>query len=47
MEERGYRVLRFWNGDVMDNLEGVIFEIELLLAQLPARDMSKPGGSDW
>lgn len=47
MEERGYRVLRFWNGDVMNNLEGVVSEIELVLAQLPARDMAKPGGSDW
>src|SRR5215831_14617019 len=22
--EHGYRVLRFWNGDVMDNLDGVL-----------------------
>ncbi len=24
LNERGYRVIRFWNNDVLDNLEGVI-----------------------
>ena len=24
IEEHGYRVLRFWNNDVMDNIEGVL-----------------------
>jgi very-short-patch-repair endonuclease len=28
---RGYRVLRFWNHDVMGNIEGVIAEIERAL----------------
>ena len=47
IEERGYRVLRFWNTDVMTNLDGVLSEIEQSLEQLGARDMSKPQGSDW
>lgn len=47
IEQRGYHVLRFWNSDVMDNLDGVIAEIQRVLAALPVRDMSKPGGSDW
>jgi very-short-patch-repair endonuclease len=23
LEQRGYHVLRFWNGDVVDNIDGV------------------------
>ena len=47
IEERGYRVLRFWNNDVLNNLDGVIFEIGRVLGELGTRDMSKPTGSDW
>jgi very-short-patch-repair endonuclease len=47
IEQRGYRVLRFWNNDVLNNLDGVISEIERVLRELGTRDMSKPGGSDW
>jgi very-short-patch-repair endonuclease len=47
IEQRGYRVLRFWNNDVLNNLEGVVGEIERVLAGLGTRDMAKPGGSDW
>lgn len=28
LENCGFRVLRFWNNEVNDNLDGVIFEIE-------------------
>lgn len=27
LEERGYRVLRFWNNDVVDNLDGVLLTV--------------------
>jgi len=27
LEEQGYRVIRFWNNDVMKNIEGVILSI--------------------
>jgi very-short-patch-repair endonuclease len=47
IQERGYRVLRFWNSDVLNNLDGVVFEIERALGELGARDMAKPRGSDW
>lgn len=47
IERRGYRVLRFWNNDVLNNLDGVIWEIERVIAELGTRDMSKPGGGDW
>ena len=47
IEERGYRVLRFWNNDVLTNLEAVVFEIEKALETQGMRDLSKPDGSDW
>jgi len=28
IEDRGYRVLRFWNNDVLGNIEGVLSEIQ-------------------
>ena len=31
LEERGYRVVRFWNGDVSGNLEGVLEQLVLEL----------------
>ncbi|HXC26938.1 MAG TPA: DUF559 domain-containing protein [Stellaceae bacterium] len=31
IKQSGYRVIRFWNNDVMDNLEGVI---EAILREL-------------
>lgn len=37
LEAKGYRVLRFWNNDVLGNLEGVVAEIERVLASLPSR----------
>lgn len=30
LEERGYRVLRFWNNDVIDNLDGVLETIKAI-----------------
>jgi very-short-patch-repair endonuclease len=36
LEERGWRVLRFWNNEVMQNIEGVIVSIsEALQRPLP------------
>jgi very-short-patch-repair endonuclease len=40
LEERGYRVLRFWNNDVMTNLDGVIQKIALALRQKPTSPSS-------
>lgn len=28
-EAQGYRILRFWNNDVMENMEGVLAQISL------------------
>jgi very-short-patch-repair endonuclease len=40
IEARGYRVLRFWNSDVMRTIDSVI---ETIFAALPARDPSPRG----
>ena len=31
LESRGYKVIRFWNNDVMNDIEGVIRAIEMAL----------------
>ena len=35
LEDQGYRVIRFWNNEVMGNLEGVIDAIALALTSTP------------
>ena len=41
LEDRGYRVIRFWNSDVLERLEGVVAEIETVIATLPSPDPSR------
>ena len=36
LESQGYKVMRFWNGQVMEDVEGVIRSIEAAL--IDARD---------
>lgn len=33
LETNGYRVIRFWNNDVLGNIEGVVEVIEMALAK--------------
>jgi very-short-patch-repair endonuclease len=35
LENQGYRVIRFWNNDVIERVEGVIAEIERALLDSP------------
>jgi very-short-patch-repair endonuclease len=44
IETAGYRVLRFWNNDVLGNLEGVLSEIQRVLPPTP--DPSPQGGGE-
>jgi very-short-patch-repair endonuclease len=44
IEAAGYRVLRFWNHDVLGNLEGVLSEIQRVLPPTP--DPSPQGGGE-
>jgi very-short-patch-repair endonuclease len=41
LEGHGYRVVRFWNSDVLERLEGVVAEIERVIAALPSPDPSR------
>ncbi len=41
LQSQGYRVIRFWNNDVMDNLEGVTKEIARVIADMPSPDPSR------
>ncbi|MBA4761144.1 endonuclease domain-containing protein [Sphingomonas sp.] len=41
LEARGYRVIRFWNNDVLGNLGGVVAEIERVLADRPSPSPSR------
>jgi len=36
LENRGYRVIRFWNNDVLGNIDGVVSEIERVLTDMPS-----------
>ncbi len=44
----GYRVLRFWNNDVLDNLDGVLITIDRALSDAPPHPASPPlrGGEE-
>ena len=44
IEAAGYRVLHFWNNDVLGNLEGVLSEIQRALPPTP--DPSPQGGGE-
>jgi very-short-patch-repair endonuclease len=41
MELQGYRVIRFWNNDVLENIEGVVAEIERVLQDMPSPNPSR------
>ncbi len=48
LNAQGYKVIRFWNNDVMDNVEGVVFAIGLALDNMPSPNPSrKREGSLW
>ncbi|MFA6124184.1 MAG: endonuclease domain-containing protein [Sphingomonas sp.] len=41
LQSEGYQVIRFWNNDVLGNLEGVMHQIEQALAALPSPSPSR------
>jgi very-short-patch-repair endonuclease len=41
LESRGYRVLRFWNNDVLENADGVLTLIQSALEDRPSPDPSR------
>jgi len=42
MEREGYRVLRFWNHDIVDNLEGVLTVVAEVLSPSPSQPSAGP-----
>jgi very-short-patch-repair endonuclease len=48
LTEQGYTVIRFWNADVLDHIEGVLARIEAMLADMPSPGPSRSReGSLW
>jgi very-short-patch-repair endonuclease len=41
LEDHGYRVIRFTNRDVMENIEGVVQQIETLISDMPTLNPSR------
>ena len=47
IEAQGYRVIRFWNNDVVGNIEGVVAEIERVLLDRPSPSPSREREGDF
>jgi very-short-patch-repair endonuclease len=45
LQEHGYRVVRFWNNDVLNNIEGVMTQIEDFLNGAPPLTPPQAGGN--
>jgi len=46
LSARGYRVIRFWNNDVLGNLEGVVKVIAAEFSDRPSPDPSRDAGGE-
>jgi very-short-patch-repair endonuclease len=46
LESQGYRVLRFWNNEVLGNIDGVLAEIHSAMTRTPTPDPSPQGGGE-
>jgi len=46
LESEGYRVLRFWNNDVLGNIDGVLEVIQRAITTTPTPDPSPQGGGE-
>ena len=46
LESEGYRVVRFWNNEVLTNIDGVLEAIQSALATTPTPDPSPQGGGE-
>ena len=43
LESRGYRVIRFWNHEILGNIEGVLEQIQVYLKGVPSPRPSPKG----
>jgi very-short-patch-repair endonuclease len=46
LEAEGYRVLRFWNNDVLSNIDGVLTAIQVAITPTPTPNPSPQGGGE-
>ena len=46
LEAKGYRVVRFWNNEVLMNIDGVLEAIQHALTTPPPPDPSPQGGGE-
>jgi very-short-patch-repair endonuclease len=46
IEREGYRVLRYWNGDVLKNIDGVLEDIVRATTTTPTPSPSPQGGGE-
>jgi very-short-patch-repair endonuclease len=46
IEQQGFRMLRFWNNDVLERMEGVVAEIGRVLAERPSPNPSRKRKGD-
>jgi very-short-patch-repair endonuclease len=46
IEKQGYRVLRYWNNDVLLNIDSVLEDIQCALATTPTPNPSPQGGGE-
>jgi very-short-patch-repair endonuclease len=46
LEANGYRVLRYWNNDVLTNIDGVLEDIQRAITATPTPDPSPQGGGE-
>jgi very-short-patch-repair endonuclease len=46
LEASGYRVLRYWNNDVLSNIDGVLEDIVSAITTTPTPNPSPQGGGE-
>ncbi|TNE67771.1 MAG: endonuclease domain-containing protein [Alphaproteobacteria bacterium] len=44
LESRGFRVVRYWNNDILGNIDGVMTDLEAHLGQQPPHPNPLPAG---
>jgi very-short-patch-repair endonuclease len=42
LEDSGFIVIRFWNNEILSNIEGVVAEIERVIRDMPSPNPSRP-----
>ena len=46
LESHGYRVMRYWNNDMLTNIDGVLLDIQSAITATPTPNPSPQGGGE-